>query len=106
MFIQLQYKGRNDGNYIGGYAAEYTRTYPAEYNLQYGYPNEAYITDEAKKQLLKSLNGELNRRGLKIYTKKKMEFNITLIKVEKKYGVALAALCFISFQYAEPVEIK
>lgn len=93
------------GTYVGGYAAEYTRTYPAEYNLQYGYPDSSYIINEAKKQLTKSMRGELNRRHLKEYVDKdkKMTFDITWIQVEKNYGVALAVLGFVSFKYAPPI---
>ena len=93
------------GTYVGGYAAEYTRTYPAEYNLQYGYPDSSYVINEAKKQLTKSMKGELNRRHLEEYVDKdkKMTFDITWIKVEKNYGVALALLGFVSFKYAPPI---
>ncbi|MCP3940510.1 MAG: pyruvoyl-dependent arginine decarboxylase [Desulfobacteraceae bacterium] len=93
------------GNFVGGYAAEYSRVFPVEYNLQYGSPDLEYIKIEAKKQLTKSMMGELNRRGLKEYVDKvkKMTFDITSINVTENYGVALAVLGFVNFKYAPPI---
>lgn len=79
---------------IGGFAAEYV----FKYKKKKVEPEVA--KKEAIQQLTKSLNHELSIRGLK--QKGDMKFVVTSLYITKKYGYALAALCFVNFIYPEP----
>ncbi len=87
-----------DGNVIGGFAAEYERIYDREK------VDEETAHNDAKIQLEKSLNHELSIRGLKQYGE--MKFNIISLFIEKKYGLALAALGFVNFIYPVPYPVE
>lgn len=81
------------GAYIGGFAAEYEYVY----NKQTVDPATAEAN--AKKQLMASLNHELSIRGLSQQPNRPMKFNITSLQITENYGIALAALGFITFDY-------
>jgi len=83
-----------DGNVIGGFAAEYERIYDREY------VNSDIAYADARGQLVKSLKHELVIRNLSQHGE--MKFDITSMHIEKKYGIALAALGFVNFIYPEP----
>lgn len=86
------------GEPIGGYAAEYTRKYAGKKvdAIQAG--------RDARQMLTKSLKHELTIRGLT--QTGEMKFEIASIHVEKKYGIALAALGFLNFIYPDPIPVK
>lgn len=86
------------GKKVGGFAAEYERIY----DRQKVSPHQA--KKDAVEQLTKSLQHELDIRGLK--QKGEMKFNVTSLYIEKKYGIALAALGFVNFIYTNPVPVK
>ena len=85
------------GKKIGGFAAEYEFIYPK----QKVSPKQA--EQDAKNQLSKSLLHELTIRSLEQVGE--ITFNITSIHIEKKYGIALAQLGFLSFVYLDPISI-
>ncbi len=82
---------------IGGFAAEY----------EFKYKGKKVSAENARanaiKELTRSLDHELKIRGLKEVGKKK--FDITSLYIEKKYGIALAALGFVNFIYPKPIPI-
>ena len=84
-----------DGKSIGGIVEEY----------EYVYSQKKIDMETAKKdaitQLTRSLDHALTIRGLK--QKGEMKFNVTSVYIEKKYGVALAALGFVDFIYTDPL---
>lgn len=86
------------GKFIGGFAAEYEYVYSG----QSVSPEQAYA--DAKKQLTASLNHELSIRGLK--QQGDMVFNITSLQITQNYGIALAALGFVNFEYPGPMDVK
>ena len=88
-----------DGNYVGGFAAEYERVYQGQI------VDSQTARQDAINQLTKSLQHELDIRGLKQREKTPMKFNITSLQIKQKYGIALAALGFVNFIYPEPVEV-
>lgn len=83
------------GSFVGGFAAEYERIYDREKVS----PEQA--EEDAVQQLTKSLEHELTIRGLT--QKGEMKFTVTSLYIEKKYGIALAALGFVNFIYPGPV---
>ncbi len=84
-----------DGKFIGGLVEEY----------EYVYSQKEIDAETAKKdaimELTRSLDHALTIRGLK--QKGEMKFNITSVYIQKKYGVALAALGFVDFIYTDPL---
>lgn len=86
-----------DGNVIGGFAAEYEYVY----SHQSISPDQAY--EDAKTQLTRSLNHELSIRGLT--QTGDMVFNITSLTITKNYGMALACLGFVNFEYPGPMPV-
>lgn len=86
------------GNLVGGFAAEYEYVYSGKLIS----PEEARTN--AKKQLARSLQHELDIRGLS--RSGEMVFNITSLQIEKNYGLALACLGFVNFIYPEPFPVK
>jgi arginine decarboxylase len=85
------------GAYVGGFAAEYERIYDREKVS----PQQA--ENDAVQQLTKSLQHELDIRGLK--QKGEMKFTVTSLYIEKKYGISLAALGFVNFIYPGPAPV-
>ncbi len=87
-----------EGNFVGGFAAEYERVY-ARQKVD---PESA--KNDAVRQLTASLEHELSIRGLK--QRGEMKFDITSLHIRKNYGVALAALGFVGFIYPDELSIK
>lgn len=85
------------GKDISGFAAEYVRIYKKNVTREQA---EA----EAQAGLTVSLNHELSIRGLK--QKGEMVFKVAYLKIEKRYGLALAALGFVNFIYPDPLPVK
>ena len=85
------------GKDIGGFAAEYERIYKKKVDREQA---EA----DARRQLTASLQHELSIRGLR--QKGEMVFNVAHLNIEKRYGIALAALGFVNFIYPEPLPVK
>lgn len=81
-----------NGDFIGGFAAEYERVYPEQVDQE-------QAKQDGITQLTKSLNHELIIRGLK--QKGEMKFEVTSLYIQKNYGLALAALGFIEFIFPE-----
>ena len=79
------------GEFIGGFAAEYERIYSQQA------VSAAQARQDAIEQLTISLKHELSIRGL--VQCGEMEFTVTSLIIQKKYGMALAALGFIDFIY-------
>ncbi|MGD2085386.1 MAG: pyruvoyl-dependent arginine decarboxylase [Candidatus Aminicenantes bacterium] len=84
------------GSYVGGFAAEYERIYDRQQ------VSSEQAEKDAVEQLTKSLQHELNIRGLT--QKGEMKFTVTSLYIEKKYGIALAALGFVNFIYPGPLQ--
>ena len=84
-----------NGKFIGGLVEEY----------EYVYSQKKVDAETAKKDAIAQLTGSLDHaltiRGLK--RKGEMKFNVTSVYIEKKYGVALAALGFVDFIYTDPL---
>ena len=87
------------GEYIGGFAAEYEYVYSQKYVSK----EQAY--EDAKKQLTKSLQHELDIRGLK-QAPVPMKFNITSLQITNNYGMALSCLGFVNFIYPPPLKVQ
>ncbi len=82
------------GNILGGFAAEY------EYVYKKTKVSRKQAEKDAVTQLTKSLNHELDIRRLKQYGK--MKFDVTSLYITKNYGMSLAALGFLNFDYLNP----
>lgn len=82
---------------IGGFAAEY------EYIYKDGGISEKQARENARAQLTRSLNHELDIRGLT--QSRPMTFEVAVLRITKKYGMALAALGFVGFIYPEPFDL-
>ena len=87
-----------NGKKIGGFAAEYVRIYSSQ---EVG---SKKAKEAATRQLTKSLNHELSIRGLK--QTGEMKFNVVSLHINKKYGIALAALGFLNYIYPDPIAVK
>ena len=87
---RIQVRRKKDRVHIGGFAAEY----------------EGHATAEIAQQVLHdSLMGIFERRyNPREYETFDEKFNIIDFRVEKKYGTALAAICFVSYIYPEAPE--
>ena len=85
------------GNPVGGYAAEYEFVYAAEID-------RAMAEKHAKAHIDKSLDHELKIRNLTRSGERK--YNIAVTYITQHYGMALAALCFLNFEYPEPLPVK
>jgi pyruvoyl-dependent arginine decarboxylase len=91
-------RAANDkGVVIGGFAAEYERVYNNT-----DVPSEK-AKEDATAQLTKSLEHELDIRGLKQVGD--MQFDIKSLYIKKNYGIALAALGFVNFIYPDPLPV-
>jgi len=86
-----------DGRFVGGFAAECIRIYEKRK------VSEDQAHADAVDQLTRSLTHELQIRGLVQHGE--MAFAVTSLYIEKKYGMALAALGFIGFIYPDPYPI-
>lgn len=86
------------GNFIGGFAAEYERIYK-DRRISRG-----QALSDAKAQLHVSLKHELQIRGLK--QKGEMTFDVSSLQITKQYGMAIAALGFVGFIHPEPYPVK
>ena len=86
------------GKAIGGFAAEYERVYNRKT------VNAKTAQSDAVAALKKSLNHELLIRGLK--QTGEMKFDTTSLYINKKYGMALAALGFLNFIYPDPLQVE
>lgn len=82
---------------IGGFAAEYEYKY-ANKNVT---PQQA--ESDAKKQLTKSLLHELDIRNLK--QDGDMKYDIISLHITDNYGMALASVGFLSFEFLDPINI-
>ena len=90
---RIQVRKKSDGKHIGGFAAEYEKVHQEELSIE-----EAQKT--ANDMLHISLIGEFNRR----YSTDEYEYfdethKVNSLKVEKKYGTSLVALCWVSYIY-------
>ena len=90
---RIQVRRKSDGKHIGGFAAEYEKVHQEEISIQ-----EAQKT--ANDMLHISLMGEFTRR----YSTDEYEYfdethKVNSLKVEKKYGTSLVALCWVSYIY-------
>jgi arginine decarboxylase len=90
----------SDGTYIGGFAAEYEFVYSREQ------VDPQTASNAAIAQLTKSLQHELDIRGLQMKPGTTMTFNTTSLYIEKKYGIALAALGFVNYIFPDPMPIS
>ncbi len=84
------------GNPVGGYAAEYEYVYNSEIDKETAEKN-------AIAQLSKSLDHILEIRGLTQTGDK--TFIVKSVYIEKNYGMALAALGFLNFDYPDPLPV-
>ncbi len=89
-------KDPKTGKKIGGFAAEYEFVYQKEKI------SPKIAEKNAKVQLTKSLKHELTIRHLEQVGT--MTFDIVSLQIEKKYGIALSQLGFLSFIYLDPIE--
>lgn len=85
-----------EGELVGGFAAEYKMKYENKI-----VPEEQARVD-AKEALHTSLMGEVNRR----YNASEYQFSdptyaIDYLKVQKKYGTSLVALCWVSYIFPQ-----
>ena len=84
------------GNFLGGWAAEYVEYFPT--------PIDDEIAEgHAKMWLTKSLNHELELRGVE----KHSEFQIfhNYVNIKQQFAYCLTALGFLNFETADPVKL-
>ncbi len=86
------------GKEIGGFAAEYEYIYEEKEKV-----SEEQARQDAIKQLTRSLNHELSIRGMT--QSRPMTYEVAVLHITKKYGMALAALGFVGFIYPEPFDL-
>jgi len=89
--------GQKDGRFIGGWAAEYVEYF------------DTYIDDDIAKAhaemwLTKSLNHELELRGMKQHSD--FQFYHNFVNIEQAFGYSLTALGFLNFENAPAVELN
>ncbi len=89
--------GKKDGQFIGGWAAEYVEYF------------DTFIDDDIAKAhaemwLTKSLNHELEIRGMEQHSD--FQFFHNFVNIEKAFGYSLTALGFLNFENAPAVELK
>ena len=88
--------GQNDkGELIGGWAAEYVEYFDT-------FINDEIAEGHARMWLNKSLNHELELRGVKKHSEFQMWHNY--INITQEFGYCLTALGFLNFDYAAPAE--
>ena len=85
-----------NGELIGGWAAEYVEYFdtPIDDEIAEGH---------AKMWLNKSLNHELEIRGVEKHSEFQMFHNF--VNIEQQFGYCLTCLGFLNFDYAEPVKL-
>ena len=85
-----------DGKLIGGWAAEYVEYFPT-------YINDEIAKGHAEMWLNKSLNHELELRGVE----KHSEFQIfhNYVNIKQQFAYCLTALGFLNFETADPVKL-
>lgn len=85
-----------DGKLIGGWAAEYVEYFPT-------YINDEIAKGHAEMWLNKSLNHELELRGVE----KHSEFQIfhNYVNITQQFAYCLTALGFLNFETADPVKL-
>ena len=89
--------GQKNGQFVGGWAAEYVEYF------------DTYIDDDIAKAhaemwLTKSLNHELELRGMKQHSD--FQFFHNFVNIEQAFGYSLTALGFLNFENAPAVELK
>ena len=89
--------GQKNGKFVGGWAAEYVEYF------------DTYIDDDIAKAhaemwLTKSLNHELELRGMKQHSD--FQFFHNFVNIEQAFGYSLTALGFLNFENAPAVEIS
>ena len=89
--------GKKDNEFVGGWAAEYVEYF------------DTYIDDDiarahAEMWLTKSLNHELELRGMKQHSD--FQFFHNFVNIEQSFGYSLTALGFLNFENAPSVELK
>lgn len=89
--------GKKDNEFVGGWAAEYVEYF------------DTYIDDDiarahAEMWLTKSLNHELELRGMKQHSD--FQFYHNFVNIEQSFGYSLTALGFLNFENAPAVELK
>ena len=85
-----------EGKLIGGWAAEYVEYFPT-------YINDEIAKGHAEMWLNKSLNHELELRGVE----KHSEFQIfhNYVNIKQQFAYCLTALGFLNFETADPVKL-
>ena len=85
-----------NGKLIGGWAAEYVEYFPT-------YINDEIAKGHAEMWLNKSLNHELELRGVE----KHSEFQIfhNYVNIKQQFAYCLTALGFLNFETADPVKL-
>ena len=85
-----------EGKLIGGWAAEYVEYFPT-------YINDEIAKGHAEMWLNKSLNHELELRGVE----KHSEFQIfhNYVNITQQFAYCLTALGFLNFETADPVQL-
>ena len=89
--------GKKGNEFVGGWAAEYVEYF------------DTYIDDDIAKAhaemwLTKSLNHELELRGMKQHSD--FQFFHNFVNIEQAFGYSLTALGFLNFENAPAVELK
>ena len=89
--------GQKNGKFVGGWAAEYVEYF------------DTYIDDDiarahAEMWLTKSLNHELELRGMKQHSD--FQFYHNFVNIEQAFGYSLTALGFLNCDNAPAVELK
>ena len=81
------------GNFIGGWAAEYVEYFDT-------YINDDIAKAHAEMWLTKSLNHELELRGVEKHSE--FQFFHNYLNITQNFGYCLTALGFLNFEYANP----
>ena len=85
-----------EGKLIGGWAAEYVEYFPT-------YINDEIAKGHAEMWLNKSLNHELELRGVEKHSEFQMFHNY--INITQQFAYCLTALGFLNFETADPVKL-
>lgn len=81
------------GNFIGGWAAEYVEYFDT-------YINDDIAKAHAEMWLTKSLNHELELRGVEKHSE--FQFFHNYLNITQNFGYCLTALGFLNFEYVNP----
>ena len=85
-----------DGKLIGGWAAEYVEYFPT-------YIDDEIAKGHAEMWLNKSLNHELELRGVEKHSEFQMFHNY--VNITQQFAYCLTALGFLNFETADPVKL-